>query len=449
MQEKKCFIEVVLVFIIAAFIVFAFPMMGSAQAKGSITLRTLVFQGWARVPALKQQIPEYEKLTGIKVEYEEVPFAQLHEKMILDFASKAGSYDFVAPLTDWVTELVRGKYLEPLDDYIKKDPPEDWPNAFPKGLLRFQTVNGKLYGFPCHDGPIMLYYRKDLFEDPKEKAAFKKKYGYELTPPETWKQFLDMAMFFNRPEKGLHGTVVAAKQGGQQLAYDFFLMLWSYGGDVFDAGMKPIFNSKAGINGLQYYVDLRNKWKVTPKASTTYDETENGPIYLNGNVALMWHWSHIAAWAEMPDRSKIIGKNGYTLFPVYDKNIPHTTLSIYWFFGVSSASKHKEEAYKLIKWLTNRENDKIAALNGTIACRLSTFHDPEILKQFPFYTNIEKSLEGEVKTTPQIPEYAQVDDIIGVACSKVIAGAMSAKDALDDAAKKVELLMRDAGYYKK
>jgi multiple sugar transport system substrate-binding protein len=196
-------------------------------------------------------------------------------------------------------------------------------------------------------------------------------------------------------------------------------------------------------------MDLRNKYRVTPKASTTYDETENGPIYLNGNVALMWHWSHIASWAELPDRSKIMGKNGYTLFPVSDKSVPHTTLSIYWFFGVSSASKNKAEAYKLVKWLTNKENDKLDAQNGTVACRLSTYKDPEILKQFPFYTNIENLLSGETKTTPQIPEYAQVDDLIGVACSKAIAGEMSAKGALDDAAKKVEQLMKDAGYYKK
>ncbi len=446
-KRKTIFMIFTFVFLVAFFSAVLLVFGGGEKEEGPIVLRTVVFKGWARVPALEKQIPEYEKLTGIKVEFEEVPFAQLHEKMVLDFASKAGTYDFVAPLTDWVTELVRGDYLVPLDDYIKNDPPEDWPNAFPKGLLKFQTVKGKLYALPCHDGPVMLYYRKDLFDDPREKALFKSEYGYELRPPETWDEFLDMARHFNRPDEDLWGTVIAAKQGGQQLAYDFFLMLWSFGGNVFDKNLRPTFNSQAGIDGLQFYVDLRNKWEVTPKASTTYDETENGPIYLNGNAAIMWHWSHIAAWAEMPDRSKILGNNGYTVFPIAKKGIPHTTLSIYWFFGISSASKHKDEAYKLVKWLTNKENDKLDAQMGTIACRLSSFHDPEILAQFPFYANIERSLQGETKTTPQIPEFAQVDDIIGVACSKVIAEEISAKEALNDAAKKVEQLMRDAGYY--
>jgi len=448
MHHKKKFLIVFHAVLLAMTLAFSsMAFCAGTKEEEQVVLRTVVFKGFARVPALEKQIPEYEKLTGVKVEFEEVPFAQLHEKMVLDFASQAGTYDFVSPLTDWVSEFVRGGYLEPLDDYIKNDPPEDWPNAFPKGLLRFQTVNGKLYGFPNHDGPIMLYYRKDLFGDPKEKAAFKAEYGYELAPPKTWDQFLDMARFFTRPDQDLWGTCIAAKQGGQQLAYDFFLMLWSYGGDVFNASMRPTFNSQAGIDGLQYYVDLRNKWGVTPKASTTYDETENGPFYLNGHAALMWHWSHIASWAELTDRSKIIGKNGYTVFPVARESLTPTTLCGYWFFGISSASKHKEETYKLIKWLTNKENDKLDAQLGTVACRLSTYHDPEILAKFPFYVNIEKLLSGGVKTIPQIPEYAQVDDIIGVACSKVIAGEMSAKEALDGAAKKVEALMKKAGYY--
>jgi maltose-binding protein MalE len=49
---------------------------------------------------------------------------------------------------------------------------------------------------------------------------------------------------------------------------------------------------------------------------------------------------------------------------------------------------------------------------------------------------------------PRVPEYAQIDDIIGVAASKVLAGQMTSKAALDEAAAKVEELMKNAGYYK-
>ena len=449
MKMKNRGVMVLFVFVLAILLVGASTAFASgAKEGGPITLRTLVFKGWAREPALQLQVPIYEKLTGVKLQLEEVPFGQLHEKMILDFASKAGNYDLVTPLTDWTPELLRGEYLAPLDAYIAKDPPEDWPKAFPDALLKPQTANGKLYGLPCHDGPIMFYYRKDLFEDPKEKADFKAKYGYDLAPAETWDQFLDQCKFFTRPDKGLYGTVLASKQGGQQLPYDFFIMLWSFGGQIFDSSYHPTFNSQEGIDALQFYVDLRNKYSVTPKASTTYDETENGPIYLEGNAATMWHWSHIAVWSAMPDRSKIIGKNGIGLVPVAKKGIPHTTMLGYWYFAVSNASKNKEATYKAIKWLTNKENDKLDALNGTVGCRISTYRDPDILKQFPFYPDIEKTLAAGTNTLPKVPEYAQIDDEIGVAVSKVLAGEAAAKSALDTAAANVEALMKKAGYYK-
>jgi multiple sugar transport system substrate-binding protein len=242
--------------------------------------------------------------------------------------------------------------------------------------------------------------------------------------------------------------VLAQKQGGQQLPYDFFIMLWSYGGEIFDKSYHPLFNSQAGVDALQFYVDLRNKYGVTTKASTTYDETETGPVYLEGHAATMWHWSHIAVWAEMADRSKIIGKSGIGLVPVARKGIPHTTMLGYWYFAVSNASKHKDAAYKAINWLTNKANDKMDAVNGTVACRFSTYHDPEILKQFPFYADIEKTLASGANTLPKVPEYAQIDDAIAVAVSKVLAGQTTAKAALDDAAARVEEIMKKAGYYK-
>ena len=37
---------------------------------------------------------------------------------------------------------------------------------------------------------LILYYRKDLFEDPDNMAEFKAKYGYDLGPPQTWEAVL-------------------------------------------------------------------------------------------------------------------------------------------------------------------------------------------------------------------------------------------------------------------
>jgi maltose-binding protein MalE len=45
---------------------------------------------------------------------------------------------------------------------------------FPTDLLKaYVTYNDKIVGLPSHVDLMMLLYRTDLFEDPKEQDAFK------------------------------------------------------------------------------------------------------------------------------------------------------------------------------------------------------------------------------------------------------------------------------------
>ncbi|MGN9790354.1 hypothetical protein ACTMTU_04520 [Streptomyces sp. OZ13] len=54
-------------------------------------------------------------------------------------------------------------------------------------------VKGRYLGMPAWTNSKILFYRRDLFEDAKEQAAFEKKYGYPLAPPTSWGQFSDAA----------------------------------------------------------------------------------------------------------------------------------------------------------------------------------------------------------------------------------------------------------------
>ena len=58
-------------------------------------------------------------------------------------------------------------------------------------------------------------YRKDLFEDPAVKEAFKAKYGRDLAPAKTHAEYRDIAEFFTEwgKDKELWGTTVQAHTG--------------------------------------------------------------------------------------------------------------------------------------------------------------------------------------------------------------------------------------------
>ena len=57
------------------------------------------------------------------------------------------------------------------------------------------TFDGKTYALVVDGDVHLLYYRKDLFEDPANMEAFKAKYGYDLAPPATWKEFGEICQF--------------------------------------------------------------------------------------------------------------------------------------------------------------------------------------------------------------------------------------------------------------
>ena len=140
--------------------------------------------------------PKWEKLTGIKVKVVEVPTDQMFTKIMQDFRSGAGAYDALNVIPSWMPDLVRAGALENLDPLVDKfgyrDELKDIAPAYRDNQM---TVGGKIYGFPDDGDVMILYYRKDIFEDPKMMEEFKAKHGYDLAPPKNWKQFAEIGQF--------------------------------------------------------------------------------------------------------------------------------------------------------------------------------------------------------------------------------------------------------------
>ena len=64
-----------------------------------------------------------------------------------------------------------------------------------QGVTLLNKYNGSYYAVSM-DGDFQTWiYRKDLFEDAKERADFKAKYGWDLRFPETWDELDQVASF--------------------------------------------------------------------------------------------------------------------------------------------------------------------------------------------------------------------------------------------------------------
>ncbi|UUZ85192.1 extracellular solute-binding protein [Paenibacillus sp. P26] len=235
--------------------------------------------------SFRVQSEHFEKSCGgWKVEREFEEIHRLYERMIAGREALSGRYDLFLCVTDWSPEAIRDGLLLPLDDYLRHDPPEGWPDAWAPSMRGLQTgPDDKIYGLPYHDGPEMFIYRSDLFSDPKERAAFAERYGYRLAVPETWKQFVDVAQFFTRPDEGLHGALTASYPDGHNHVYDFLIQLWSRGGELVTSRWEPAFHQTPGQEGLQFLVDLIHKYKVVPEAALEMDSVKAAIILPKGH----------------------------------------------------------------------------------------------------------------------------------------------------------------------
>jgi len=370
--------------------------------------------------------------TGCQLELEAVPMdlGTLHSEILEMEGLKNGKWDVAQLNTDWAAEAFSLGALLDLSDFIGQQPPDDYPAGWSETLLNLQTFDSQIVGLPFHDGPECLIYRTDLFDDPIEQENYLSEYGKQLTPPETWDEFLDVASFFQRPDENLYGSVFAAFPDGHNTVFDFCLQLWSRGGSLHDQQGNITIHTHDAVTGLQFYRELLRDQSVVHPGSPDFDSVQSGFAFVKGEVAMMVNWFGFASLCEVHETSKVKGKVNVTNIP-RSKQGDHVSLNVYWLYVIGSGSMHKPVAYDFLKFAVNAENDKLLTLEGGIGCRLSTWHDADVNSIVPYYRKMEE-LHKKARSLPRRKDWAQ----IAARIDKAVLEVLNTEKPVDDILKK-------------
>src|SRR5205823_9502786 len=229
---------------------------------------TLTFSWFDWLPArlLNDLGKEYVKMGGYSIEGDLVGATQWHDKIFTEFAAKGGA-DFPILDSQWIGEGVAGGHIMELTDWAQKN--VDLKDINPPSLRSYGEYpqgSGKLYGLPQEGDALAYVARKDLFEDPKEQAAFKSKYNRDLALAKTWDEYYDIAEFFHRPDQGLYGTAMHFAAAYDAITCNFNQIFWSYGGELWDGKAKVVgyLNGPAGVEALGY---MQKLYKISPPGS--------------------------------------------------------------------------------------------------------------------------------------------------------------------------------------
>ncbi|MEP7457211.1 sugar ABC transporter substrate-binding protein [Phyllobacterium sp. SB3] len=396
--------------------------------------------GGQQYEKLYERIGEWEKLTGARVNV-------LSKKNHFELDKEIKS-DIATGSISWCVGSNHSSFAPQYPDiYTDLTPliPAEELAAFVPSLIKASTLDSKLVMLPRAQFDVSaLYYQKSLYQDEARKTAFKAKYGYDLTPPDTWAQVTDQAEFFADPPN-VYGTQFAGKE--EAINGRFYEMLVAEGGEYIDAEGKPAFNSEAGIRALDWFVKLY-KDKAVPAGTTNYLWDDLGQGFASGSVAINLDWPGWATFFNDPKSSKVAGNVGVKVQPAGSSG-KRTGWSGFHGFSVTESCASKEAAASLVWWLTNEDSQKLESAAGPLPSRSAVWeYNINAARGDAYKTEVLSAFQEAAKNAfpvPPLAEWIEISNSVYPELQAAILGDKTSKEALDAAAAKATGILEDAG----
>jgi multiple sugar transport system substrate-binding protein len=409
---------------------------GGEQASGEATELTVAAVAGTESEPLKAILPDYEKETGVQIDLVELPYTNLFEKLQTNLTSESDAYDVAFMDDPWLPAFAGGGFLVPLEDLGYEGDDSDfaqasidigkWPTPGSPEVPGTEGGEPTQYALPIVGNAQMYNYREDLL---KQKG---------MPPPKTWDDALQIARAFEGTQ---YFGFVARAATGNPIVTNFSPVLRGFGGDYFDDNWNPIVNNRVGVAALERYVALS---KFSPPGVANFDADQLNQTLLDGKGVQAANWPAWGPVLEGPD-SKVAGKIGYSVTPAQPGQRPGPTLGN-WLLGVPTGSAYQQDAFEFIEWATSEESFRkmVKVHDGAVPPRLSLLEDPALAKKFPWFPALADSLEV-AKFRPRIPNWNEIEEILGRHLNEAVTGTASPQEALDAAAEEMASAMKRAG----
>jgi len=418
--------------------------------------------------------PAFTKATGIEVEFEATSWDQMYDKAIKDMEAKTGIYDFVYIEQDIIYSYLSRNFLVDITKALKDDPklasPDFKADTFTTFINYFKNADGDVFGVPMEAFVKVYLYRKDLLDDPKNKEAFKAKYGYDLAPAKDHTQYRDIAEFFTQwgkdNDQELWGSTVQAHTGHPASWYEFFESVaptfgvynWGINQDGWAASEANggAMNSAKAKAALEYWLGLL---KFAPPESTSSTWDEVAASFAAGRAAQGLVYGENAAWiATNADKSNVVGKVGVALPPLEAGVLEEAEAGKGYIgyydggaFGIPFSSKNQQAALLFLQYIGQASVQADWAVAGSRITHQATYDDPKVKEmdtKTDGYFTLMKDDGKLFAGAPPYPFHAQVREATAPFFYEAITGQQSPSDALDKMAEAAEAELKKLGYRK-
>jgi glycerol transport system substrate-binding protein len=449
------------------FIDAAKPLAGMEIKVVSETITTHEYESKVLAPA-------FTAITGIKVTHDLIGEGDVVEKLQTQMQSGENIYDGyindsdligthwrylqARDLTDWMSgegKAVTNPNLD-IDDFIGKS---------------FTTApDGKLYQLPDQQFANLYWFRYDWFNDDKNKADFKAKYGYDLGVPVNWSAYEDIAEFFTGREidgKKVYGHMDYGKKD-PSLGWRFTDAWLSMAGNG-DRGIpngKPVdewgirvdaqsrptgscvarggdTNGAPAVYSIEKYLEWLKAYAPPNAAGMTFGES--GPVPAQGEIAQQIFW-YTAFTADMvKDGLPVVNADGTPKW-----RMAPSPKGSYWVDGMklgyqdagswtlmkSTPVDRAQAAWLYAQFVTSKTVDVKKSHVGLTFIRESTIRDKSFTERAPKLGGLIEFYRSPARvqwspTGTNVPDYPKLAQLWWQAIGDASSGAKTAQEAMD------------------
>ncbi len=432
----------------------------------------------------------FEEITGIKVNHQYMGEGDVVQAIQTQMQTNRTIYDAYINDSDFIGTHSRLQAAVNLTDYMAgegKDVTNPGIDLKDYMGLPFTTgPDGKLWQLPDQQFANLYWFRKDWFDKPELKKAFKDKYGYELGVPINWSAYEDIAKFFTEDVKEVGGVKIYGHMDYGKRAPDLGWRMtdaWLSMAGAADPGIpngRPVdewgirmekdscnpvgasVSRGGGVNSpaAVYAVTKWDEWlrKYAPPGAADLDFYQSLPSLSQGNVAqqIFWYSAFTASMVTpKKDGNNTVDDAGLPLWRMAPS--PHGP---YWKEGsqrgyqdVGSATlmravdpKKTKASWLYLQFITSKTVDAKKSDVGLTFVRDSTVRHAHFTERAPklgglieFYRSPDR-----VSWTPtgvNVPDYPKLAQLFWENIGDINSGAFTAQQAMDRLAEQMDGLM--------
>ncbi|MEW6555818.1 MAG: sugar ABC transporter substrate-binding protein [Elusimicrobiota bacterium] len=329
----------------------------------------------------------YKYNPEIKVEIISTNPFEFHGKL-LELENKNGYPDVFYISREWFEFFVSTGILCDLTDFIKQDKEFGFDDFYDNVKKSF-AISGRYYAIPKDFTPLILYYNQNIFDDCKVKYP---------TENWNWAEFLETA---KKTTSNDHYGFVFEFWLGQYAPW-----LWNASGDFFDRKGNWNLYSKENIKALDFLQDMVYKYKTSPSPKVLQKKSAT-QLFIEGRAATF----SSGRWSCLDFKNIKSFKWNVCSLPKYKNK---TTVLLAVGYGINQKSKHKEDAWKLVRFLTGAGGEILVAQQGqAIPARRSIAQSPYFINSLPGIDNYVflKAIENG-KFTPTSANWPEIIKIM-------------------------------------